>query len=222
MRGMYALAGASVQSSFAPLPSAWIVSNGMAPGVGGRPEDRARGAVAEEDRDVTSSVREVEARRVNLAADERHAAVHPGAYPRVRHLQSVQETAALVADVERRHARQAELVAEEAAAAGEIEVRREGREDDGVDLRDVDAGAFARHLHGRDGEVARAGVVLLDEAPLFDAGPLLNPLVARVEELGEVVVGYHLARHMVADAKDRGPGHGGAPTMDDGCRYPGA
>jgi hypothetical protein len=71
--------------------------------------------------DVAASIGELEAGGVDLSADDQDVAcrrrrLHPGVGDA---REAVDEAGALVADVEGGHAGQAELVAEEAAGAGE-------------------------------------------------------------------------------------------------------
>jgi hypothetical protein len=121
---------------------------------------------------------ELDARGVDLGADEEDPLVHAGTHPGVCHGEPVEEAAALVPHVERGDAGQAELVAEEAARAGEVVVRRERREDDRVDvLLAREAGVLERHLRRLEGEIAGADAAVLDEAPLLDPRALGDPLV---------------------------------------------
>ena len=175
------------------------------------PQERAGRAVAEKNRHVATFVAEVERGRVDLGAHQQDALVHAASNPRVGDLHAVEEATALVAHVECGHPPEAELVTQEAAAAGEVEVGRERCEDDRVDLRHVDPGVFTGHLGRWHGEVTGSGAAFLDVAALFDACALLDPLVARVEHFREVVVGDDLRGHVMPQPQNRGPCHVSSP-----------
>jgi len=87
-------------------------------------------------------------------------------------------------------------------------IRRERREDDGVDVLRLEPRVLQRHAARRNREIARARAGVLDVATLADAGALDDPLVGGGHELGEVVVGDDLRRDVVADAEDGGAVHG--------------
>src|SRR5262249_55386884 len=88
--------------------------------VGRGTDDRRASAVAEEHGHVAAASREIEAVRVNLAADDQDALVLAGANERIGHVQAVEKARTLVADVHRRNAGNAELRLEEAARARKL------------------------------------------------------------------------------------------------------
>ena len=71
---------------------------------------------------------------------------------------------------------------------------------DAVDLRRLDAGAL-EGLAGRGDRHHLHGLVGPGEAPLLDAGALLDPLVAGVDGLDELGVGDDPGRPVGADAR---------------------
>src|SRR6185436_2798908 len=70
---------------------------------------------------------------------------------------------------------------------------------------------FREHLQRRRLPHAGVGLVLGGYAPFLDAGALLDPLIGRVEELGELLV-FHDARRGVA---------AGAPQLCEGTLHAG-
>src|SRR5690606_17009638 len=84
---------------------------------------------------------------------------------------------------------------------------RERREDDGVDLGELDARALGRQLARRYRQIARADPALFYVTTFTDPGALLDPLVARGHQLREVVVGDDARRYVASDAQNRGACH---------------
>ena len=79
--------------------------------------------------------------------------------------------------------------------------RGAGGHDDQVDVGGGEAGVGQRLLGGGGGHVGdRLGV---GDPPLGDADPVADPLVVGVDDLGEVVVGEHPGRLVVAERDDR-------------------
>ena len=69
-----------------------------------------------------------------------------------------------------------------------------GGQQDEVDICDLELGRFEGLLAGGLGEIRRH-LARRNEAPLADAGTLLNPLVAGVHQLGQLVVADDAIRH---------------------------
>src|SRR5262249_41317843 len=131
-----------------------------------------------------------------------------GPNPTIGDSHGVDESAALVTDVDRRLAVHAELVAQKASATRELKIGAERRKHDGVDFARFDAGVLHRRLARGHGQVGRTDAALFDESTLFDARALIDPLVAGGHDLREIVVGDDAARYVAADAENRGAGHG--------------
>jgi hypothetical protein len=89
----------------------------------------------------------------HVGADDEHAAVRPEADEVIRHREAVDEAAALVADVERRDADQAELRGQHRGHAARRAFRRLRRDDHAIDLVDAAASGRERLLGGGDGHV---------------------------------------------------------------------
>src|SRR5690606_3065557 len=78
-----------------------------------------------------------------------------------------------------------------------------GGADDEVDVDGIDAGADQSLPRCGDAEVGCQLAVGRNVASP-DAGALANPLVARVDDLGQIGVGQHAFRQIGADAADNG------------------
>jgi len=126
---------------------------------------------------------------MDLGADQQQRACLAGLEQRIRNLQSVDEAGALLADVERGDVPDAQLVLEDAAAAGEVVVRRHGGEDDVVDLFLRDAGVRERFLRGAHAQIA-GRCALLDVIARLHPAALADPGIGRIHDLGELIVGY--------------------------------
>ena len=114
--------------------------------------------------------------------------------------QGVTESSAAGPDVECGGAVGAECVRNlRGGLRGLLEVRR-GRDDDRVDLLGCDATGFEGFPAGLDGHVHDV-LFGLGEAPVLDARSRLNPLVARVDELADLVVGHHPLRAVDTQAE---------------------
>src|SRR5581483_12158370 len=100
---------------------------------------------------------------------------------------AVDESGALLADVERRDESHPELLLQQAAAAGKVVVRSHRREDDVVDLVLRDPGVRDRLCRRAGAEIARGGA-LLHVVPGLDAAPLPDPRVGGVHHAGELIV----------------------------------
>src|SRR5690606_17645485 len=117
----------------------------------------------------------VEARRMHFGAHQKHAAVLPRSDPRVSYREAVQETRALVPNVECRHARYAQLRLEIHAAAREEIVRTECRVNDAVDLRCVHLRPLERAARCCQRQVGAGLLSRLHPVPLLDTATLPDP-----------------------------------------------
>src|SRR5690606_19104221 len=126
-------------------------------------------------------------------------------------------------DVERGGGRRAEPLREHGGGRGGLVEVRDGRDDDGVDVGALEAGAGERVARGRLGQVEDVDV--RPRAPARDdAGALADPLVRRVDRPGDVVVRHDVLAAHAADREDarvrRARGlaqcraHASAPAVD--------
>src|SRR3989449_995969 len=172
---------------------------------GGAEHHRAR-AVAEQDRRVPAAGRLVEPARVHLGADQEDAPVGTGADPGVGHGEAVQEAAALVAHVDRRDVADAQLALEEDAVAGLEMVGGAGTVDDAVEVVGLQAG-LGQGLAGGLARQGDAGLAVRHPVARLDAAALRDPLVRRVHEPRQVVVGDDPGRDVKAGGDELGARH---------------
>jgi hypothetical protein len=124
----------------------------------------------------------------------------------VGHRQGVDEAAALVPDVDRGDGAQAEQPLEEhAVAGGEVIGCGRGVENE-IDRAGLEPGGLERSERGPVGQ-RRAGVTLAGPATLLDAGARPDPFVARVHQVGEVVVGDDPVGHRETGPEKPRTGH---------------
>src|SRR5690349_7152280 len=173
--------------------------------VGGS-DHRAARAVGEDE----GGAAVVQARDVGepLDADHQHV-LGAAAADHVRaEREAVAEPGAGGRDVEGGRLVGAELVGDRGGDGWGLQHVRHRRDDHAVDLRRLDAGP----LHGLAGRGHRHHLDALvgpGEAPLLDAGALLDPLVAGVDGLDDLGVGDHPRRAVGADPQELGlPGAG--------------
>jgi len=179
-----------------------------------RAHDDCARAVTEERRDGAPARREVERGGVRLGADEEHVLEPAGAHHRRRGRETVDEAGALIANVHRGHElrvvaiEHAELALQEAAAPGEMNLRRERAEQNHVDVFGRDAGVLDRLLARGHGEVGRADA-LVGVVTLLDARSLHDPIVRRVDAvlLAKVVVGHDTRREVATSPRNVCVGH---------------
>src|SRR5262249_12916755 len=80
-----------------------------------------------------------------------------------------------------------EVPLEEGRVAGEVDVGREGADEDEIEVGGLHAGRVERLARGVETEIGAARVAR-DEVALADARALLDPLVARVHQPREILV----------------------------------
>ena len=200
----------------------------LAPGA----EDHRAGGVAEEHHDVAEAgvplavrllerpgggvvehlpgaLREGHQRGVDVHPDEEHGLRDAAAHQGVDHLQAVGEAGALLADVERRHGADPELLLHHRADPRQVVVGGHGGADDVVELLRRDPGVGeggARRLRPQ----VRRGDAGLDVVAGDDAAALADPLVVGVEDPRQHVVVHLPRRH-----GDAGPGQQRAQLAHD-------
>ena len=122
--------------------------------------------------------------------------------------EGVYEAGADRLDVEGGAARRRAKTRLEPARGGRIDaVRRRGPDHDELDVAGRHRGRLERAARGVLGKVA--GRLAGGREPAFpDARPLPDPLVARVEPLGELVVGHHAFGQVAPGTRDAGEPQG--------------
>ena len=156
-------------------------------------------AVAEEDAGV--AILPVHDGGEFLRADHQHGVVRAGHDELLPDLECVNEPGAGRLDVERRRVVCAEFFLHKTGRCREGHVRRDGGEDDQIDIGGIDLGPLKRALRRVGGHVG--GVLVVGgDAALLDAGACGDPLVGRVYPFLEVGVGQHFFRHVGADGGD--------------------
>jgi hypothetical protein len=145
--------------------------------------------------------------RVRLRTDDEHGLGRTGADEAIGQLHAERHRRALLPDVERGHARDAELGAEERARAGEDMLGGHRREDDVVDLGGVDV-RRREGLARRGHREIRDALPLRDVVTLLDAGARPDPLVAGVHHARELIVSDWRARDEAPRADDGRARHG--------------
>ncbi len=176
-----------------------------------RAEERVDNARLEHDRARTvtekhrgGAVLVIHDARKLFGADEQHALEYAGAHHARSDGQPVDEAAARDLDVERGDARDAELRAENARGRRKDVVRRDGRDDDAVEVLRFEARRCERVARRVHGDLARR-LVGGGDVPLLHPGARGDPLVRRVEHALEVGVGEDPLGHVVPDARDADP-----------------
>src|SRR3989441_2022044 len=173
--------------------------------IGGAEHHRAR-AVAEQDGRVPAAGRLVEPARVHLGADQEDAAVGAGADPGVGHGETVQEAAALVPHVDRGDVADAQLALQEYAVAGLEMVGGAGAVDDAVEIAGLEA-SLGQGLAGGLARQRDAGLAVRHPVARLDAAALRDPLIRRVHEPGQVVIGDEPGRDVKAGGDELGARH---------------
>ena len=141
---------------------------------------------------------------VRIGADEQHGLGGARRHEALGDLKAEGDRRALLANVERRHALDAELRAEQPARARESVLRRHRTEDDEVDFFRSDAGVVAGAPGGMDAHV-RDAFTLADEVALLNPRALPDPLVVGLHDLGECRVRHGGSGHVVPRPDDRDP-----------------
>jgi len=118
-------------------------------------------------------------------------------------LQCVDKAGAGGGEVEAPGAGCADLFLHEAGSGGEEHIRRDGGDEDGLDLGGVNAAAAQAVARGLGGEVA-GGYALVHDVALMDAGALDDPLVVGGDHLLEVGVGEKAGRNVSSYRRDLG------------------
>jgi hypothetical protein len=95
----------------------------------------------------------------------------------------------------------ADLVLHQTRGAREQHVGRRRADDDEVDVARRESRAGDRLARRLDREIGRRHA-RVDDVALADAGPLQDPLVARVDHALEIRVGEHAGRHVGGEAGD--------------------
>ena len=167
--------------------------------LGERRDHRSAGAVAEQHAGVAVLV--VEDAAEDLRAADEHLRVGPAAHHVRADLGREHEAAARSSQVEAARVLGAEVVADAARRRRERLVTGHRRADHQVQV----LGRHVGVLEGLPRRVDRQGAGHVRrgrDAPLLDAGPLDDPLVRRVDDLLEVLVGQALLRHVSAEPCD--------------------
>ena len=168
-------------------------------------EEHGTGAVTEQH--TGAAVLPVQDARVDLAADHQHAVRVAGADHAVSDRQCVDEPGAGGGDVEAETAGHAERRLHAQRRGREGLIRRAGGQDDRIDLGGCGAGVRKRGTRGLGTHECRRLVRGRDVALAY-AGALADPLVRRIDRVGELVVADHALGQIGADTgEDRANGH---------------
>ena len=151
-------------------------------------EDGRARAVPEQH--ASGAVLPVDDRRKFLRADDQHALAGAGHDELLAYFQRVDEARARRLEVEGRRPLRPDLVLHQAGRGWERHVRRDGGDDDEIDLIRCDARLGHRAL-GCLGRQIGAKLVVRRDAPGLDARAAGDPLVRRIDELFQVGVGDH-------------------------------
>ena len=138
---------------------------------------------------------------MNLRADHQHPLVFSGLDELVRDGKRINKSRALRAHVDGGDVAAAKLVLHEHARAGEAIVGAECGEHDQVQVLGPEVRAGQRLARGLGAQIARAHPVR-HVMPLLDARALHDPLVRRVHQLGQLVIGHHPGRDIKTRAHD--------------------
>src|SRR5688572_11095497 len=96
--------------------------------------------VSKQHGDITTRVAEVEPGRMHLCTDEKDVPEPPGRDELLRDGQPINETGALVPDVQRRDIRNTQLGLQQTATSRKADVRAQGREDDHIQITRLEPG----------------------------------------------------------------------------------
>src|SRR5580765_6765161 len=143
---------------------------------------------------------------MHFRSDEQNFLVLTGADPGVRDREAVDKSAALIAYVDGGNVGEAELALQKDAVAGLEVIRRAGAVDDAVDVLRFEAG-FVERLFRCDAREADAGVPAIDPVARLDAATLDDPLIRRVHDLREIVVGDETRGDVKASGQKCGTRH---------------
>ncbi len=169
----------------------------------GRPgyslHDRRTGAIPEQDR--SRAVFPVKDPREDLGSHHEHALVDAGGDRAGGHGETVDEAGACRRQVEGSGVDAAEIVRDARSRRRREVVRREGGDNDKVDVLGFHSRVGYR-IPPRGGRQVRGVDSGRYYPPLTNARPLPDPLVGRVEAEGEIVVGDDLRRRVDAETGD--------------------
>ena len=159
------------------------------------------GAVAEEDE--RRAVAPVEDLREHVAADDERALCQPGGEHRVRLRDRVDEACAAGREVVRGGVGHPERVGEQRRRRRERHVRRDGRDDQQIDRRRIDAGHLERAACRPAGRCRSSPRSRLRDPPLADPRPLTIHSSVVSTSFDEIVVRDARARARAPEARDR-------------------
>ena len=167
--------------------------------LGGGFDQHGAGAIAEQD--AGGAVGVVDDAAHGVGADHQHLLMRAGGHQVGAGGEAVDEAGAGGDQVEAPGAARAERVLHQAGGGGEEHVRRDGADDDGVDVGGANAALGERATGGFDGHVG-GGHFGGGDVALADAGALDDPLVVGLDHLFEVLVGEHARRDIAAERGD--------------------
>ena len=153
------------------------------------------------EQDAGAAVGPVHQARHGVRADHQRTIGQAPRREPVRHRQRIDEARADRLHVEGDADRRAELSLHDGGGGGKGQVGRGGGDDDQVHLGGGASGGGQRlsgRLHGHVGGCAPR----LQLAAFADAGPLPDPIVSGVDELGQILVGDYGFGEIAADAGD--------------------
>ena len=95
----------------------------------------------------------------------------------------------------------AQLLLHHCSGSGEGHVGGGGRQDNEIDVADLQPGILEGLATGRGGQIGCI-LTLGCNVPLLDAGALLDPFVRGIDKLGQVVIGHYARWEIGPDAAD--------------------
>ena len=160
-------------------------------------QNRRARAVAKKHTGIT--VLPVHNRGKFFCANDQHRVVSARHDELLRDFESVNEPGTRGFEIERRRAPGADFVLHETRRCRERHIRRDGGDNDEINLFAGDAGHFHRALCRVRGHV-RSEFVLRRHAPFLDAGARGDPFIRRLHHFFQVGVGQNFLRHIRTDA----------------------
>ena len=153
-------------------------------------------------------------RRKFFRADDQHGVIGARHDELLPDFQTINETGTRRLQIKRRRPVRADFLLDDARRCRKRHVRRDGGDNDEVNLVGSDAGLFHRPLR-RVRRHVRSEFIPGRQPPRFDAGARDNPFIRRVHHFFQVGIGQDFRRQIRADTGD---GTGAALKIKLGAR----